>query len=242
MNLKLILAFLFFSSSSILFGSCKQVEDVRITCSELKSVTVEFLGDFKACYNAFDSLTITNPDSKVSSIVYSDGSDVANLSEIDALQIYNSVIISIPDGIADKLQKLRALVINWSCLETLNQENMQQFGASLEHAEFIGNRLTTLDTDLFKHNRNLKMINFSSNPFNYIDPIFFENLKNLINPLFINFHFTNCINQNFFFHSDVSLVNFEWKLERCTSQKTKFEQAVNNGEKDCCVQQYRKRK
>lgn len=242
MKLKLVFSFLVLSLFLTSFGSCKKIENVKIICSEFKTITVEFLGEFNACYNAIDPMTVTNHDTEVSSIIHQDGSDVENLSGIDALQIYNSIINSIPGRLAEKLKNLRILVINWSCLETVSRENMKQFGNTLEHLEFIGNRLTTLDSDLFEHNRNLKIINFSSNPLTYIDPNFFENLKNLVKPLFINFHFTKCMTHNFFFINDADLSNFEWKHENCTSEKAKFEHAVNSGEKACCTQIYRKRK
>lgn len=114
--------------------------------------------------------------------MYSNGSAVVNLPEIEALYLDTSPSFKIiPNGIKDKFINLKALTISTG-LESVNYDNFKQFGNSLETLDLTFNSITNIDKSLFDFNPNLKNIDLSENPIERIDPGFFVNLiilKNL---------------------------------------------------------------
>lgn len=94
---------------------------------------------------------------------------------------------------------------------------MKQFESDLEGFGLRDNPIEVLDVDLFEFNSNLERIDFQRCLLKYIDPGFFENLRNLKKLTFVySMQRNRCIDQMFDSRWSGNIETFEWNVENCT--------------------------
>lgn len=134
------------------------------------------------------------------------------LTQIEALAVYSSQIVAIPNGIAGKLPHLRGLrIINCNLIE-LHKSNLEQFGSALVSISFENNLLVSLDSDIFEHQPRLFSLSLSHNPIKYINPNLFENLKKL-SIQWVDLRNIQCLDNKvdvYFTGNSISFRAFKW--------------------------------
>lgn len=197
--------------------SCdRTLNNVKIVCEEVRMVTGQVVGSgtLLTCMNVHGNFPViaSFPDSSVTAVINPNGTVVSNLNQIQALVVSTWELRFLPTGIKKMFPSLKLLLINNSQLSSLKKENLREFGDSLEYIIFEGNQLTSLDADLLQYQTKLKIIYFSYNPFQYIDPLFFENLKKL-RPTIERIHFpgSRCINVYFVVADGRDINTFLWR-------------------------------
>lgn len=141
----------------------------------------------------------------------------AELTQIEALAVYSSQIVSIPNGIAGKLPHLRGLRIIYCNLIELHKSNLEQFGAQLVSISFEANLLVSLDSDIFEHQPRLFSLSLSHNPLKYINPKLFENLKKL-SLQWVDLRNIQCLGNKidvYFMGNSISFRSFKWPTQHC---------------------------
>lgn len=200
--------------------------EVEIICSSVEKVDWSYIGSQLTC-RGDKSITWTLPDSSVTSVVYSNRSEVTNLTKITALKIDGAVVNFLSSGIKSHFTSLKGLQIRQSGLLSVSKEDLRQFGNSLEMLSLSINKLISINLDLLDYNPNLRAIYLNDNPLRYIQENFFTNLKNLKNLKFVNLERVNCMSQYF----DTSklghiLAIFIWNNGRCVSETARIETSL----------------
>lgn len=216
-----IVVFVAYGISYVESQSCT-LQKVGIICDKVDSIEWSLLGKLRTCIgnHLFNS---TVPESSISSVVYSNGSDVFHYANIEALQVESATVKFIPTGIMNKFRYIKALKIVHSGLLSVNKGNLKEFGDSLEFLNLNDNKLTILDGDLFEYNKNLKTANFIGNPIRHIDHAFFSNLNNLKNLHSIGLYEVLCMDQEFIASGGKNIATFKWKNEKCTDESARIE-------------------
>lgn len=168
---------------------------IIIVCDLLDNGLWGIIGEVYYCYSGDDANIdlVTSPNSEVTSITHTNGSVVKIVDQIDMLSLRNMRVNYIPNNIKTKLPSLKAIEFYNVRLLSISKDNIQQFGGSLEYAEFGSNQLTFLDSNLFENNLNLKYISFSGNPITQIDPRFFETLTDMGSIEYVDLRDLSCM-------------------------------------------------
>lgn len=196
---------------------------VYIVCSNISIGEFPYVEDVLVCIGD-KKMNLTIPGSYVSSVVHSNGSKVTNHSDIEGLNIFDSTVHFIPNGIKSQFPKLKLLDIERSGLLSVKMENLRDFGDMLVFLDLHGNKLTSIDANLLDHNPNLQAIYLNGNPIRHIEPAFFTNLKSFKSIKQFNFESTGCINQDFdspLYHHKIE--TYIWNYEKCTDETAKIE-------------------
>lgn len=184
------------------------------------------LGDIMSCLNIATpgpNTTVSSvPDASVTSFKNSNAQLIDIIDRFRWLQILGGDVKFIPKNIEKFLPNLIALDINNAGLLGVTKENLKGFGENLVRLSLQGNRLTSLNADLFEYNPNMNRIILSDNPFRHIDPDFFINLKNLGNLTRIDLRTSNCINQTFSNSTNNNIVTFKW-THNCYNETARVE-------------------
>lgn len=208
----ILLRFLLFSVTTL--QSCDG-EKVEIICDHISDYNYIHIGIALSCYNDENIIVSTN-DVSVNSVVHKNKSEVVNSVDIEALWIEKGSMKFIPAGISNKFERLKVLLIQSCGLLSVSKENLKQFGDFLEYLTLHGNKITSIDDNLFEFNKNLKSINLSVNPIRFITPEFFENFNKMENIKYIGLYKSGCISQGFYSSDDISLLMFKWNSKNCT--------------------------
>lgn len=225
MNMKALVSILLFNSllNLVYSQACSNVtEKVTIVCSPIENIVWPIIGPAMTC-DADTSITSSFTDSSVTSVVLSSKSKVKNLEEIKFLDITNAKVKFIPTDIKSQLMNLKALRVSSCGLLSINKENLKEFGISLEFLCLHGNKIISIDEDLFDYNPNLRVIFLASNPIRYIDPHFFTSLTKLGKLEDVGLDSANCINQKFSASNDRNIATFEWNNQDCTDITAKVD-------------------
>lgn len=199
------------------------LSEVEIICLEIHNENWPHIGDQLTC-NVDESIISIFSDSSVSSVVYSNKSEVMKLAEIAALQIQDATEVKlIPSGIKRLFPNLKVLVIHNCDLLSVSKEILKEFGNFLEGLDLPYNKIISIDADLLKYNSNLKGIWLNDNPILHIEPEFFTNLKNLKNIERVDFRSTNCMHYVFDTSYGHNISTFMWKNEKCTDSTARIE-------------------
>lgn len=198
--------------------SCTSMSEVEIICSEID--------DFNPSQNIYRCIA----DSAIKSIFPNSSLSSKEASDIDeiivALVIRYATVKFIPTGIQRKFPSLRRLLIGMSGLLSVNKEDLKEFGSSLESLELGGNEITSINSDLFKYNPNIKLITLWWNPIRHIEPEFFKNLRNLKSIQLVAINALNdatCMNQEFNTALGDDIDTFEWNNGGCFNETARIE-------------------
>lgn len=214
LNLKMILLLCLTFHSRKIEIVAQEVEEVSIVCDSLGYHDREYLGAYYFCYyhaEGFD--LVTTPNAVVTSITHPNGTAVATADQVEMLYLYYMNMHYIPQNLTANLPKLRAIEFHQVNLTSVDRESMQQFGDSLESLYFHGTQLTALD-DLFKYNWNLRHIYIAASPVQYIDPEFFNTLREMkdIQEIYLGF---TCMVGHYLRYRDGDIATFQWDNEKC---------------------------
>lgn len=222
--MKLFLTFVLLSAVSVgcMLQSCSNQTAVQIVCSKIENIDWSYIGAHLTC-SGDESMNSTFSGSLVSSVLQSNKLNVSNLPEITALKIHDATVKLIPFGIKKHFPNLKALEFDNCGLLSVYKENLKEFRNSLEYLSLYGNKLNSIDADLFEYSSNLKAIYLGGNPFVHIKPEFFTNLKNLKSIEVINLRSANCIDEFFSILLGDDIMSFEWDNEKCTDFAEKVE-------------------
>lgn len=201
--------------------SCSiQMKQVEIICNEiLNYVTFDDDRTHLTC-EVDRSMRSPFSDSSVSSVVHSNKSEVKNLAEIIRLEILSDEVKFIPSGIGSYFTNLKILEIR-SGLLSVNKENFKELGSSLEELYIQFNKLIYIDADLFEYNPNMMVIYLRQNPFRYIEPEFFTNLKKFKNLKMVYLLYSGCMSESFY--ADDNITTYNWNYRRCNDTTAKLE-------------------
>lgn len=194
---------------------------VQITCSRVSNITWG-LGYFPSCAGS-KSIVSTNPGSSVSSIVYSNGLEVENLSQVGGFFISTAKMKFIPSGIGSRLKNLKVINIHQCGLLSVSKENLKEFGVSLEYLILRENNITFIDADLLEYSFNLKTINLDGNPIRYIEPEFFINLMKLRIIRATSVVGVSCMAQDFKTSASHNITTLKWNNEQCLDETARTE-------------------
>lgn len=199
-------------------STISSTSDVEIICTKFDEYNFMQVGRVRECSSTREPIVSTNRRSEVKAIVHEN----LTLSHDELIGIESLYIIAamklqvIPNGLGEMLPNLKVLLIVYSGLLAVDRRDFRQFGGSLEVVGLNGNKLTTLDGNLFECNKNLKSIDFYGNSqLVFIDPEFFENLKNMKKLTLVGFNDCGCIDQNFYVHEGHDIDNFVWRSDVC---------------------------
>lgn len=119
-------------------------------------------------------------------------------TECTGLAFYHPYEIRyIPQGLKKAFPNLKALWFHGQPMETLCNEELEQFGSSLEYFHFNNGGLVYLTKDPFKFNPNMKSIVIGGNSkLIFVEPEFFVNIKNLQQLKRIQLSENHCISQS----------------------------------------------
>lgn len=209
-----------FCSLLIKSQSCP-IQKVKIACALVPRVIFTVVGTLFRCQGD-SSITSTFPDAAVSTVVHSNGSEVTNLLQIEALWISGAKVKFIPNGIKRHFPNLKAVSIQWCGVVSVNMENLREFGSALEYLDLNDNKITSINADLFEHNSNLKVITMQGNPIRHIEPELFTNLMNMKSIAIVDLTAAGCISQKFYTSRYDKMATFKWKYERCSDETVKI--------------------
>lgn len=213
----LILQLFAFCTHSAELPGCSKIK-IEITC-----LTIAKSGSSWTC-NAGNSTISTIPGSSVSSFIYSNRTDVTNLSHFERLNIIGASLLKfIPTDIGSKLSNLKVLSIQFSGLLSVNKENLKEFGNSILIIDLESNKITSINADLIEFNPNLKSIYLQGNPLRFIEPAFFANLKKLESIECVDLLSAGCTDQFVYIHEGLQNATIEWSTEDCTDESAKIE-------------------
>lgn len=202
---------------------------VQIICQEIESFQVIYYDDVLTCQGD-ESIVSSIAQSSVSSVVYSNKSEVENLPEITGLRIVDANVKFIPAGLKVFFPSLKALEISSCGLQSVDKADIKEFGASLECLRLAFNKISSISADLLEHNPNMRSINFYDNPIKQIGPNFFKNLKTLKEIEYVCFNDAGCMDQYFSYYSNDSgadIQTFEWDHQKCTTPSDEREPSLD---------------
>lgn len=126
------------------------------------------------------NLVVNSRDTFISQIIDQNGTEIKDgLKAIDALNIHEQQVKFIPQDITKFLPNLKAIVIDGSNLESIEKEDLKQFGKKLKFLHVGRNKLTSLSSDLVEYTPSLKYFYFHENPLKFIGSGIIKNLKQL---------------------------------------------------------------
>lgn len=195
--------------------------DINIVCLRTfegcRSERVEHEVDYDVCHDTSATIVSDKAGLAVTAIVYQNGSAAENLTFIGSLYIENAEkLYYLPSGIKKILPHLIKIAVVSSGLVEIKREDMAQFGADLEIANFYDNPIEALPSDLFVENPNLKIVEFSKCTLKTVYPIFFSNLNNLKEIDYVGMAEAGCMDQKYFKDdAGVEIQKFEWKYTEC---------------------------
>lgn len=195
---------------------------VSIICDKIKENTKSVIGYPLTCH-VDESMTSTIPGSSVSSVKQRNGTDLTNRAQIEALNINRATVKFIPTGIKKKFPHLKVLRIIYSNLQSVNKENLKEFGGLLEILSLRMNDITFIEADLFEYNPNIIGIWLNGNLIRHIEPKFFTNVKNLKKIGWLGMSVAGCMDQSFTADEGDKIATFKWNNEKCTHGIAKAE-------------------
>lgn len=174
MEIKLKLLF-FLLIIKVCIGKCVPVlENVELKCSTPSEVKWFDKKSFFTC-SSVQELTVKTHFANVNNVVF-ENHLIFDENIIEGLVLKGSKINYIPNGINTFFPKLIALDISNSSLISLEKENLEQFGESLQYLNVQNNELTFLKSDVFQFNINLVQIDLSFNKIKFYGPGLIESL------------------------------------------------------------------
>lgn len=198
-------------------------QNVEIICEKIEIDKIEVV-DVLSC-TADRSMTSTIPGSVVSSVNHKNGSEVTNLAQIEGLVIANATVKFIPANLGAKFSNLSFLAIVYSGLLSVKKEDFREFGVSLRRIYLGGNKIISIDADLFEYNSKLILIRLFYNPIRYIEPDFFKNLKKLKDISEVDLRtFSGCTSQLFDSKYGEKMATFAWSSEDCMDETAKVDE------------------
>lgn len=122
---------------------------------------------------------------------------------VDAFQVYNQRISSIPKNLASFFPRIMVLMFSSSDVSLVSSADFEPF-PELTYIDFNKNKIVSLPGDLFAYNPKLKFINFGTNKLQHIGHNLLGNLKQLQAA-----HFSNnpCISKYTNSASEISELN-----------------------------------
>ncbi|KAG5669001.1 hypothetical protein PVAND_016904 [Polypedilum vanderplanki] len=163
-------------TSAAIIDVSQQPRAVKINC--IFTTNYQF-GSQKNIYTCEVSgrLVVTRRDTVVTAI---EGNHTLSRTNQDVLGIRADagIINFIPKGIDTLFRNLRAILINFSKLKELRQENLRAF-TKLKFLDLYENQIQYLEADLFKYNPDLELVWLSNNKIKFIHESVFENLRQL---------------------------------------------------------------
>lgn len=231
--------------SIVLYFICLPPSTISESCN---SNTFEMICDEVSINNYFGlgyvlrcktgNLNISASDSSLSSVKHNNKLEVTDNYEIIGLTIHSSSVNFIPNGIKSLFPNLKALNIGSSGLQCVTKKDLKEFGDCLVNLDLEGNKITSIDADLFDDNTNLIYISLSENAIKHIETGFFDNLRKLKNVKRVYFDSAGCMNQEYDTSNDGSMTTFTWKSLKCTDLTAKVEtQHLIMNEKFKCMEE-----
>lgn len=104
------------------------MERVEIICALIQNDEWDFIGPLLTCSNEEELITSHFSGSSVSSVVYSNKSEVTDLAEITALNFTYATMKFIPSGIKSYFINLKVLRISGCGLMSVNKANLKEYG------------------------------------------------------------------------------------------------------------------
>lgn len=179
------------------------------------------------CVDESKFLVVNKMEAEISSVVDQNGKEIKNSkNSFEALNIKEAKLKFLPN-FKSKFSNLRAIRVYQCGLTHLFSNDMRQFGAKLEIANFIYNDITYLDADLFKFNTNLKIIKLYGNPITFIDSDFSKNIKTKKSLQFVTLGMNDvntCIDQTFNTTYDGKIANYKWNDGKCIVNRLDIDQ------------------
>lgn len=219
----LLVIFVAFATNLVESKDCS----VKIICSDIEDhYWYKYQNHFVTCM-VDKSMSSATFGASVSTAKHSNGSEIANVAEIEGFLIKQSppaAVKFIPFGLKKKFPSLKALLFDQTDLQVVKKENLKEFGDSLQYLYLMKCKIISIDADLFEYNSKLKFINLYGNPIRYIEPDFF---KNLIPMDYIDeFNFMNAGCMNTRYSSWYGLLKYfrsRWNNEKCTDETARDE-------------------
>lgn len=119
-------------------------------------------------------------------------------NSIEAIYFQSSSEIHfIPQGLKENYPKLKAVYFETQpTLKSLSDRDLEQFGSDLEWFGVRYSKVSLLKKNLFRHNTNLKWIDFYKNPLQVIEPGFFDNISKMEKLVAIVLQGCSCIDES----------------------------------------------
>lgn len=222
--LKLIVIVLVYSRSNLV--ECDdQKSYTNVICGKLVNEDWIAIGNILACIDSSSS-DITKPNTKIIEINGVGGSHLNETikKNISALEFVGRKIKFIPRKLKTELPGLKAFSCEKCGIVSIEKDDLEQFGNDLELLWLPNNLLSSLMSNLFVFNQNLKLINIAGNPLKYIEPEFFDNLKYIKHIESLNMTKCGCVDENFHFTPDTKSI--QWNDSKCNDLSVKFENVL----------------
>lgn len=211
---------------------------VQLTCDRLASSYWDEpegsqvgIGHLLTCTVRSIQVSVTSSNSAVESIMHKNGTLIKNPEQIGALVFENSKMSFVLKQITNFLTNLLVAQFSNNGLLAISKDDLKQFGSKLELVDFSFNNLTSVDADLFEHNRQLRTVIFRHNPLRFIYPKFFESLVSLTQLKFA-YLVSGCINAVFYSKNHDDIERFDWKNAKCSNSTLRVKD-VRPEHEDC---------
>lgn len=167
---------------------CSITSAVKISCYSTEVEEYSYLGKIKTCKTGVGS------DFPSPKLVIDNGTNDSSIVAVEFTE--PAQVHYMPYGLMANYPELKALQFHTQPLKLLTEEDMQQFGSYIEYFQVYKGQIFFLTKNVFRHNTNLKYINFEENPISIIEAGFFENLAKIQTLEQIEFRKSNCIDIN----------------------------------------------
>lgn len=147
---------------------------VNITC-EYSLEEFKFIGEIKICTSA-SIIDINSKNTEVSFL--NDTEPFFTNSEVEGVKFEVHQMKFFPQSITKTFPNLIVIYINDGTLSEIHQADLQPF-PQLRYLDLFENYLEVIEADLFKFNKNLKLIWLSNNRIRLVDPNVFNHLTKL---------------------------------------------------------------
>lgn len=175
-----------------IFIAAKADTTVSASCSRIDTSKWPYVAILKTCWFGA-SMKIQDNDT---SLKYLDEEGTHDTGSIEAVMFTSaSEIHFLPKNLKTIFPKLKVLSLFIQPIKNLESADLKVFGNDLQFFRADKCQISSLDANLFEHNKHLKYIDFGGNPLKNIDPEFFNNLSKMVALQEVDLRNSRCIDQ-----------------------------------------------
>lgn len=171
-----------------------EITKIKINCAKVEELQWQYEGAINTCETGSDLQVLTDQTE-----VENDLNWIMKRYENWSIRAIHfskdSLVVHVPKKITEFFRRLNSIQFV-DHLETLHENDLEQFGDNLEYLKLSHCKVKYLLKDLFKHNPNMKYILIFGTPLHYIEPGFLKTIANIESMKHAEFGLCDCINDS----------------------------------------------